>query len=113
MQNPVVSGCFMTVFNQLVVVSVSLIRDVRPFCSSPLRSKPFMSLMVAYWTMSIVTVIVGAFQWSNPFHLYTFPKSFRVIHLMLVLSAAFGYVVVMAFIKKVVKRRQQQQILPT
>ena len=105
----------MTVFNQLVVVSLSLIRDVRPFCSSPLRSKRFMSLMAVYWTLSIVTVIAGPTlvgHNSNTFHLYTFPKDFRVAHLALLLSEAFGYAVIMGGVKQVIKRRQQQRIFP-
>ena len=101
----------MTVFNQLVVVSVSLIRDVRPFCSSPLRSKRFMTLMVVYWSLSIVTVIAGP-HGSNLFHLYVFPQSFRVVHLTLVLSGATGYALMMGCIKRLMKQRQQQQIIP-
>ena len=80
-----------------------------------------MTLIVVYWTWSVVTIIAGpTLGWrSNPFqnaitfHLYAFPKDFRVAQLTLLLSAAFGYAVMMGVVKQVMKRRQQQQICPT
>ena len=112
MQNPVMTAGFLSVLNQLLVVSMSLIKDVQPFCNSPLRSKPFMMLVLAYFTTSVALIIAGPLQSANLFHLYTLPKSFRVIQVSILLSAAFGYGLVMGVIKHIIKKRQHQHIVP-
>ena len=78
LQNPVTTACWLSAVHQLMVMPISLIIDVKPFCEPPFRSKPFLLTTLTYRTLSILGIIVGPTRRANIFELYLFPESFRV-----------------------------------
>ena len=110
MQSPVATACWLSAMNQLMITPISLIVDVKAFCTSPYRNRFFLMMTLIYMSLSCLGVIAGPVHKANIFHLYLFPQSFRGTHLAILLSAAIGYAATMRVIKHIIKKHQQHRI---
>ena len=109
-QNPVVTACWTSAINQLMVTPLSLVRDAEPFCKSPLHNRVFLLVSATFVILGTLGVLAGPAHKANIFHMYLFPQSFRVDQYALLTLAAIVYIVIMTVMKHIVRMRQQRRV---
>jgi len=90
-QNPDNSVLWLSTMLQLIMIPVSLMTEVWPFCESLLTCKPFVLLEFIYVVLILLGILVGPAHRANVFRLYLFPEGFRLQQLGI--AAASGMVI--------------------
>ncbi len=78
LQNPVITLGWFFGNLQLLVPLVSLTIDTKPYCESPLSTKPLLIMSVVLPTLANVVVLVRTESVWNPLKFFNFPQSFRL-----------------------------------
>ncbi len=111
-QNPVNSVVWLTAMMQLLVIPVSFMLDVRPFCEAPLRCKPFMFLTATFYILTFLAITTGPAHKANIFQLYLFPEVFRLGQVGVLVAAAVAFVLTNTVAKHGLQRRKQRRLAP-
>lgn len=62
---------------QLLAPLISLLLETRPYCQSPFKSQPMLSVALFYTVLAYSTILTPWVRLWNPIHLFDFPQSFR------------------------------------
>ena len=77
MQNPVATLMYLTGNMQLLGPLISLLIETRPYCQSPLRSKPMLLVALVYILVAFGSILSPRQFVYKPLALFDFPQSFR------------------------------------
>ncbi len=77
-QNPVITLGWFFGNLQLLAPLVSLTIDTKPYCESPLSTKPLLIMSVVLPALAYLVVLVRTESVWNPLRFFNFPQSFRL-----------------------------------
>ena len=112
MQNPVISLVWLFGNIQLLAPLISLMIDTKPFCMSPLRTKPMLILMISYIILSVLAVLVRSEQYGNPLGLFDFSQSFRLQFAGQCLGAILFYATWVNLFRRGMVRYKRRRLSP-
>ncbi len=107
-QNPVDTALWLSAMIQLMVIPISLMVEVWPFCKSPLQCKPFVLLESVYIVLTLLVILAGPAHRANVFHLSLFPEAFRGQQLGIMLETGM----IVAVTRRLLGKRLRRRITP-
>ncbi len=113
LQNPVVTLGWFFGNLQLLVPLVSLTIDTKPYCESPLSTKPLLIMSVVLPALAYLVVLVRTESVWNPLQFYNFPQSFRLQCAGLNVAGTVFYTVFTAGFRWFVLRFDHRKLSPT
>ena len=113
MQNPVITLGWFFGNQQLLAPLVSLTIDTKPYCESPLSTKPLLVMSVVLPTLAFLVLLVRTESVWNPLQLYNFPQSIRLQCAGLSVTGTLFYAVFTAAFRKFVLRYKYRKLSPT
>ncbi len=113
LQNPVITLGWFFGNLQLLVPLVSLTIDTKPFCESPLSTKPLLLMSVVLPTLAYLVVLVRTESVWNPLQFFNFSQSFRLQCAGLSVGGTVFYAVFTAAFRWFVLQYDHRKLSPT
>lgn len=113
LQNPVITLGWFFGNLQLLVPLVSLTIDTKPYCESPLSTKPLLIMSLVLPTLAYLVVLVRTESVWNPLQFFDFSQSFRLQCAGLGVAGTVFYAVFTAGFRWFVLRYEHRKLSPT
>ena len=112
MQNPVATFVFLNGNMQLLAPLISLLLETRPFCQSPLKSKPMLWLSLCYTIAAYGSIVAPLQTIWNPLGFFDFPQSFRWIHGVTIVITTLMYTVTIRVSRRILACHERRRLRP-